>query len=124
MRDLVSLAALLADKLSPWPGKTNLEGRSECLIFPWTRHNGGERNHDEAIAILIIGVSISVANECHFFLPDCSLAVDRAYNLRDERVQVRRKLLKEQETRRKKPKKERRIERKVDGKRGSERRFR
>lgn len=45
----------------------------------------GERNHEDSTAlVLIIGGAISVANECHSFLADCSFAVDRAYNLRDE----------------------------------------
>lgn len=47
-----------------------------------------ERNHGEVI--LIIGVLISMANECHSFLDDCSFAVDRTYNLRDEEGQVGR----------------------------------
>ena len=53
--------------------KTNLESRSECLICPWSV-DVAEWGWNEITSreSLIIGVSISVANECHFFL-----AVDR-----------------------------------------------
>lgn len=47
-----------------------------------------ERNHGGVI--LIIGILISVANECYSFLGDCSFVVDCAYNLRDEERQVGR----------------------------------
>lgn len=48
-----------------------------------------ERNQDGVI--LIIGILISMANDCHSFLDNCSFAVDRAYNLRDEEEQVGKK---------------------------------
>lgn len=53
-----------------------------------TMNEWNERNHGGVI--LIIGVLISIANECHSFVDDCSFAIDRAYNLRDEEGQVER----------------------------------
>lgn len=47
----------------------------------WNERNQGG-------VILIIGILISMANDCHSFLDYCSFAVDRAYNLRDEEEQV------------------------------------